>query len=353
MAQANVEADPMFQLLTDALRAGPGSPEWHQAVGKLRAGGMNYADEYQMLIEAREHLESGKEYRSVRAGAGFTRKLLEGIDKEEPPGAARPGWLPTANVIAALSAMAILAVLAFVVYQLWPTPTPEGGGGATVAELENAFFPTQVAVATFDEPPVAATGESPEPPAGWTTIGQLKLETARPGLRPSAARGPATGPVGGGVVAAATIDAKEPFAAEASLRFGRPADDLIVEFFVSADPAGFSADRATSSDELVWSLQGSRQQVFLDGRQAAEDRRPEPPRPDPSRPGGDTGSGVPVRILVNRDAAIVEVNKRRLWSGPHGLAAHPRHVGVRFLRVGGSGRNIESVVVQAIKVVKK
>src|SRR3954471_10048772 len=94
MAQTNVEADPMFQLLTDALRAGPGSPEWHQAVGKLRAGGMEHGDEYQMLIDAREHLESGKEYRSVRAGAGFTRKLLDGIDREEPQGGGRAAWMP-------------------------------------------------------------------------------------------------------------------------------------------------------------------------------------------------------------------------------------------------------------------
>src|SRR5215211_3386908 len=195
MAQANVETDPMFQLLTDALRAGPGSPEWHQAVTKLRAGGMEYGDEYQMLIEAREHLESGKEYRSVRAGAGFTRKLLDGIDKEEPPGGSTLGWLPTANLIAALSALAILAVLAVVVYKLWPRETP-GGGGPTITELESAFFPTQVAAATFDEPPGTASGNGADPPAGWASIGQLKLETTRPGLRPSQGNGAATGPVG-------------------------------------------------------------------------------------------------------------------------------------------------------------
>jgi hypothetical protein len=62
---------------------------------------------------------------------------------------------------------------------------------------------------------------------------------------------------------------------------------------------------------------------------------------------------VPVRILVNRDSAIVEINKRKLWSGPHGLAAQPRHVGVRFLRVGGAAKATDAAVVQAIKVVKK
>ena len=61
--------DPFLTLLTDALRAGPGSPEWHQAVSQLKVSGEN-VDEYKLLIEAREALESGRDYRSVRAGAG-------------------------------------------------------------------------------------------------------------------------------------------------------------------------------------------------------------------------------------------------------------------------------------------
>ena len=122
---------------------------------------------------------------------GFTRKLLDGIDKVEPPGGGRVGWLPTANVIAALSALAIRGVLAVVVYQLWPRPTP--GVGPTISELQNAFFPTQVAAATFDAPPSTLTDGAP-PPAGWVAIGQLKLEKTRPGLRPLPGTSPATAP---------------------------------------------------------------------------------------------------------------------------------------------------------------
>ncbi len=36
----DIESNPLFGLLTDALRAGPGSPEWHQAIGRLRADGL-------------------------------------------------------------------------------------------------------------------------------------------------------------------------------------------------------------------------------------------------------------------------------------------------------------------------
>jgi len=47
--------DPFLILLTDALRAGPGSPQWHEAVSQLKLAGEN-VDEYKLLIEARESL---------------------------------------------------------------------------------------------------------------------------------------------------------------------------------------------------------------------------------------------------------------------------------------------------------
>src|SRR5882757_10204675 len=91
----DLESEQFMTLLTDALRAGPGSPEWHQAVGVLRtSGGAKGADEMQMLVRAREDLESGRGYRAVRAGAGFTRNVMEGIEEEAK---AAPKGLPSAN----------------------------------------------------------------------------------------------------------------------------------------------------------------------------------------------------------------------------------------------------------------
>src|SRR5438094_961308 len=119
MAQAPVETDPLFQLLTDALRAGPGSPEWHQAVAKVREGGVSpseHADEFRLLVDVREHLESGKDWRTVRAGPGFTRKLFDRLDEEDPGG--RRQGLPAATLIALLGGLAIVAVLAVVAWQL-------------------------------------------------------------------------------------------------------------------------------------------------------------------------------------------------------------------------------------------
>ena len=60
MTELDFESDDFLSLLTDALRAGPGSPPWHEALQRLRAGGIQHADEYRLLVTAREHLESGR-----------------------------------------------------------------------------------------------------------------------------------------------------------------------------------------------------------------------------------------------------------------------------------------------------
>src|SRR5438128_1152250 len=93
----DLQSDQFMTLLTDALRSGPGSPEWHQAVRQLRTSseqGAAAADEYAMLYAARERLEAGKEYRSIRPGPGFTRKVMASVDEEGRNG---PGGVPTAN----------------------------------------------------------------------------------------------------------------------------------------------------------------------------------------------------------------------------------------------------------------
>src|SRR4051812_4481841 len=105
----DLQSDEFMTLLTDALRAGPGSPEWSQAVKTLRASDQN-VDEFTLLSQAREHLESGKDYRSVRAGPGFTRKLLAGIDEE----AKGTGGVPTAGIIALLAAGTLLVIVAII-----------------------------------------------------------------------------------------------------------------------------------------------------------------------------------------------------------------------------------------------
>jgi len=356
-SEIDLNGDPFLKLLTDALRAGPGSPEWHQAVAKLRetgadngqlSGGQSGSDqsakggktdEYRMLIAAREHLESGKEYRAVRAGPGFTRKLMHGI--EEHSGGGKPRGLPTATLIAIVSGLVILIVAGVVVWQVLSRPPVEPPKG-TVEDLVRVRgeLMNETAVARFDTPGSTV-------PDNWKTIGRLPLDTKK-GLRPAPGTSvgePSTAPsaIGGGIVAPGSIAPDEPFVAEAYLHLGYPSESTLVEFFVSTDP-NFSPDRATSTNDLVWLLQGTNQKVMLSGREQAKAARPVPPA-------GDPAASIPIRILVNHDSAIVESNGQRLWAGPHDLPALPRYVGVRFLRTGPKGPEPTQVI--SIRVMRK
>jgi len=125
MSQRHIESDPLFQLLTDALRAGPESTEWREAVARVAERG-EAADEFALLYRARERLAQGKEYKSIRPGPTFTRKVMGKIEEEASQ--VKKG-VPWANVIAVISALAMAGVIAAVAYMLVSRPsdssTPE------------------------------------------------------------------------------------------------------------------------------------------------------------------------------------------------------------------------------------
>jgi hypothetical protein len=315
-----LESDPFFTLLTDALRAGPGSPEWHQAVAKLRGDGANGSDDYKLLQAARENLESGRDYRAVRAGPGFTSRLLTRLDDET----GHRGGLPTANLVMIFSALAILAVLGGVAYLL-----SRGGGGkprATEApNLATMYFPNDAAVATFNG----------DVPPGWREIGRLPLHNDG-SLRPQIVPMAVGDYIGGGVVTAQPLPAGEPFAMEAVVTVPETPGDFLAEVFVS-DSADFSEFRATAPSELVWLLRGADQKVMVKGQsQGRVETLKQFDQP------------ITVRVVVDGDRALVETRRDEqsttLWSGAHGLAPDkPRYAGVRFIRGSGGGEDVATV----------
>src|SRR5262249_24335648 len=108
------DSDQFLRLLTDALRAGPGSPQWHEAVMQLRSANPSETDEYRLIIQAREHLQRGRDYRIIHAGPEFSRKVLESVEQESagsPP--------PAANIIAVLGVLGILAAIVIVIVLLY------------------------------------------------------------------------------------------------------------------------------------------------------------------------------------------------------------------------------------------
>jgi hypothetical protein len=329
MPDADFERDPTLRLVTDALRAGPGSPEWRQAVGELRArdGGAaaGAGDEHALLYAVREHLASGREYRAVRPGAEFSRKLWGAIQEEESA-RTKARSIPTANLIAILSAAAIVAVVAVAAYVLTrgtgePPPAPP-------QDLSRVYFVETAAEATFSRPPGSE----------WKTLGALPLTAARGSMRPApatapttapapvgATTGPASGYVGGALVWDRPIAPGDPINVEVSLRLPRAGDDVTAQVFVTDDPT-FSDDRTTTPSELVLLVRDREASVVLPGgRVAGEALR--------LREGA---TSLRVQLMFDATTAAADAGPRRLFEGAHGLSdARPRYVGVRFLSPAG------------------
>lgn len=318
MSDAKIESDPLFTLLTDALCAGPGSPQWSRAVAEVRQRG-DGADEYQMLIEARKNLESGRDYRSVQAGPGFARKLMRGLDDDAD---VKTGGVPTTNLIAGVSAVVIVAVIGLLAYLVVPADKPSPG----VDQLTSTYFSSPLQTLRFDEP----LGSD------WKQIGSMPLDLTK-GLR----SGPTTAkpPVGGGIYWTTPLPAEQPVAFEATLRINRPTEDVTVQLFVTDKP-DFSADRGSSSHELVWQHKGSTAQVFLPNglSQGLVERQKD-------------SRDKTVRIVFNRDVALIDMNGKRLWAGGHDLATdQPRYVGIRLIRTAGD--KADAVVVTGLRLLK-
>jgi len=317
MSQIDTENDPFLNLLTEALRAGPGSPQWHEALAQLPADGQ---DEYRKLIDAREALESGREYRSVRPGAGFTRKVMSGLEQQKPASASK---IRIATVVAALSAIVILGLVGLAVYDLYPR-TLHADNTQALNELATTFLPTELSTTNFEETVV---------PTGWRKIGTLPIN-ASSGLKAGDATIPAGDYAGGGIVLAGGVGASKPVAIQATIKVDKPGENLIPQLFASTD-SQFSADRAISSQEMVWELQGAKQKVVVNGQVLQESPL-------------ESKNPHTVRLVLRGDLAVVECDGKQVWSGHSLLGDKPRYLGIRFIRTGQTAGG--DVTVQSVKV---
>jgi hypothetical protein len=321
MATLDFQSDQFLTLLTDALRAGPGSPEWHEAVQSLRQQGNEQRDEYQLLISARENLEKGKEYRSVRAGPGFSRKLNDALDEE---GSAKKKSPPTTGIVAIVSAGLILGAAAVILYLLFPGGTPT----AAIEKLSNTYFVE----------PMLDSGFETSISSDFGKIGSLDVQ-AKGGLHP-VPDGDTSAVTGGGIVWMQKVSPTQPISIEASLKVARPTDQIIAEVFV-ADSDNFSTDKGTSAGEFMWLYQAGQAKIVLPGDKVDEQM-------PPNRNFKDT---MNIRIVMERDAAIVSQQNKPIWSGAHGLdPGKPRFVGLRFIRTGAENESDPPLAFMSIKV---
>jgi hypothetical protein len=320
MTELDFESSQL-QLITEALRAGPGSPAWRDALAAIEHS--PDADEFKVLYAARERLASGRKYREVRAGAGFTRKVFDAIEQEQAAGDAKAAALPSANLIAALSGLVILAILGVVAFFVIPrSKAPDARD-----DLAQTYFVSTQAQANFDS----------ELGAEWVAFGPMGVE-AHSGLHPVLKDLNASAFRGGGVSYQRALPADQPMAVAASIKVPKPSENLIVQVFVTDDKA-FAGESATSPHELVCQVRGSEASVWLPGGSAATQGTKTKP-----------GQSTDIRISVNRAQAAVDVNGQRLWTGPNQLdGSRPRTVGVRFLSQGDVAQ-ADAPVVESIRV---
>lgn len=322
------ESDSFLTLLTDALRAGPGSAEWSEAVVKLRSENSagDGRDEYAMLIAARETLAKGRKYREVRAGPGFTRRLFGRIESDAS--GTRKAF-PLANIIAVLSLVVVVGLIALAAYMFWPDRAgSKSSNNVAAIDLNKALFAVPIATSDFHAADPA-----------WQAIGSLSLEFTASGIKPGAATGAADF-VGGGVVLHREIAPSGAISSEATLTPPAKESDAVAQLFLSDDP-NFDAQRGTSPHEAVFQIRGGRMNVLsADARLLAD-----VPVPEGNKP-------IKVRMLSDSTRLIVTVNDQQIFDGKHALdAGKPRQFGIRFLTKGtaidGAGPAVTNVRVQS------
>lgn len=293
MEAVEFEQDDMLRLLTDALRRGPGSPEWRDALQRLSANPSPDLDEYKLLLQARENIEMGKSYREVRAGPGFTRDLMQKLDAE----ASITQPMKFAPIVAAISGLLILLAI------LWIGVKIASGPGSTGRqELTERLFVNVVHQYKFDD----------AQPDDLKSIGAVKLE------------------------------------AKNGLHIADTGKELAATAVCTTSPVDISKGICVETRAIVTpDVSGQRLQVFISDEQ---------PTGDPHRelavmidgqnarllsetsvstsPVNFSGTAN-IRIRVNSTAAIVECNGQPIFSGSHNLdAAKPKYIGLRFVREG-------------------
>ncbi|HEX8323059.1 MAG TPA: hypothetical protein VF595_04020 [Tepidisphaeraceae bacterium] len=290
------DTDPMLKLLTDALRRGPGSPEWHRAVGALRDVTTPEADEYKLLITARERLESGRAYREVRAGPAFTRELFGRIDAPAEQGRR----ISAASFVRLLCLLTLVGVIAMGVMWVAQAKT------ADAQALSNRLFITPVRSWSF------ATM-----PSDLRTAGPLPLEVRNSELRPGG--GDTNAPTGGVVYADEPLNLTSGACVEMRIDYEPTTTSVQLSLAAKTDAVG---PLASLGQEL--SLVCDAGGVRLSSASASTTSRSLTP-----------GSHL-LRIKVLGDAAVAEVDGQVIWSGTQTLG--PRaYAAVRFVRDGRAG----------------
>lgn len=350
--------DKLFEAVSEALRAGPGSAAWAEAQRALTAEGIPAGDERRRLLLARQRLDRGKGWRQVHPKPGFTRRVMRAVDQAAVDGQSGAsggrlaGWLWAGGLIC------LAAVLAAGVW--W---------GIASSRADPGREAVSAAVMTV---PLGAVDFGSTWPASTRIVGALSLNFSGEARATdgSVSRGLGYSAVdvgreyaGAAVIYDRAVDIVAGVAIEADLVLGS-ADrsssqvsdgDWVVQLFV-ANELPTDQQRGTGGAEIAVSVGkpvGSLSGPSAGGAAAADPLlMVSPGDGNLARLTAETRYGegpVRLRLKVLGQYASVDVNGREIWAGRHSLTAAAGHyAGVRLVgrgRVGTSG-----VVIQQMRV---
>ena len=319
----NIDTEQFQQMLAEALRAGPVSPLWRQAVDTLKAAGES-GEELALLCKARERLEGGRAYRSIRAGNGFTRKLMARLDETDQM---TGRGVSSASFITAMAVLVILSVVGGLAWMLF-SPVQDNEGKV---DLRSVYFVTTALSEDFDQ----KIGD------GWQAVGSIPL-VAQKGLRLQLPRPFTQEIAGGGLLCPLELSPRVPVTIETTIEGASNKSRVLAEVFVTDTPT-FSSDRGVSDRELKCQIDASGSRVGLpDGRGVVA----------ASHPAGPTvNKPITIRIRLSRDKCIIEQDGVVVWSGEHQLLQdRPRRFGVRLLAQRNA--NSADVAIRSIRLMK-
>lgn len=297
--------EQLLQLVSDALRDGPGSAAWQEAVRLIDPAD---GQELDALYSVRQRLESGKRWRQIRPGTNFTRKVMDAVDQQSDASVRPTG---PATIIAILCGLLVLVVIAALVPMLIShSATPP----VTKDAFANVFFSNQLVKSDFEK---SIGGE-------WKVTGTAPIK-ADHGLRSTQAINNV--PLPWGLISTQAL----------------PADSFF-DFSVTLDfpPLGGAAEVFLSDGdhEIVATMDGVNVQVVLpkNGPDVVLAMAPR-----------SANTVINLRWLVGPDLAVLEMDGRRIWQGENHLSKSAgRFVGMRFLPTGRTGHQdgIEKVEVR-------
>ncbi|HEY1683913.1 MAG TPA: hypothetical protein VGG19_04045 [Tepidisphaeraceae bacterium] len=293
--------EQVLQIVSDALRDGPGSPAWQEATQLIDA---TDGQELDALYRVRQRLESGKRWRQVRPGVGFTRKVMEAVDHQSDATVRSTG---PATIIAILCGLLIVIILAALVPMLFsPAKAPQ----QNTTDFDNIYFSTPWLTSDFAD---SIGGE-------WNVTGNNPVAASH-GLH---AKLPNRQDTQWAIVSAQSLNPDQFFSF--TTRLDIPTDGTIAQVFIT-----------DQKNQLAAVINATNVQIMLPGNQLETTL----PRP--------TDPALQVRWLIGPASAALEINNHRAWAGSNNLTSNqPRSIGIRFLITPhtGTAAGIENVDVR-------